>query len=79
MKITKNIFLILIGLGFGMFLGYFIKDQLTDRCPPTTVNQVSIKKPKSKGGGTLSLESILGVDTEIEEPEKKRRRRRTKK
>lgn len=64
MKANINIPILLIGLGFGIFIGYFIKDQLTHNCPPTTVNHISYKGVKSKRGSSLSLQSYLESNTQ---------------
>lgn len=39
------------------FLGYFVKDQLTDEY----VSNVTIHKPKIKGGGEMDLDQVVDV------------------
>ena len=72
----KDITKILIGLGFGIFVGYFIKDQLTPACPAQIINQITYKGIKAKRGSTLSLQSYLESKTQQDTTKVRRKSRK---
>jgi len=65
----------LIGLGFGMFIGYAISDLLNKESSIV----YHIKKLRAKKGGTVSVEAEAIIDKKADRKTRREERRKNKK